>query len=157
MESRIAIQMEVGWKERLSQAAEFYLQLVNRDTTRWIRNYWTTSKNGATIISEGSNRREDRYHRNHKHRKDSRIGVESTMIIKDGKQYRTIAEAARELGGVSAKTVREWIRKGIIGEPPVLEQGIRTIAYFPPEYIATAKEKLREYRVSKQSVRRLRV
>ena len=79
------------------------------------------------------------------------------MILKDGKTYRTIAEAAKELGGASAKTVREWISKRIIDEPPVFEHGIRTIAYFPPEYIVRAKERLREYRKSKgPSKRRVR-
>ena len=76
------------------------------------------------------------------------------MILKDGKTYRTIAEAAKELGGVSAKTVREWISKKIIEEPPVFEHGIRTMAHFPPEYIARAKERLREYRKSKDSTKR---
>jgi hypothetical protein len=73
------------------------------------------------------------------------------MILKDGKTYKTIAEAAKELGGVSAKTVREWIAKRIIEEPPTFEHGIRTIAYFPPEYIAKAKGRLGEYRKSKDS------
>lgn len=76
------------------------------------------------------------------------------MILKDGKTYKTIAEAAKELGGVSAKTVREWIGKKIIDEPPAFEHGIRTIAYFPPEYIARAKERLRDYRKSKDSAKR---
>jgi DNA-binding transcriptional MerR regulator len=73
------------------------------------------------------------------------------MILKDGKAYETIAEAAKQLGGVSAKTVREWIRKGIIDEPPTLEHGIRTMAYFPPKYIKRAKERLRDQRKSIQS------
>jgi hypothetical protein len=75
------------------------------------------------------------------------------MILKDGKTYKTIAEAAKELGGVSAKTVREWIAKRIVEEPPTFEHGVRTIAYFPPEYITKAKERLREYRKSKESNR----
>ncbi len=75
------------------------------------------------------------------------------MILKDGKTYKTIAEAAKDLG-VSAKTVREWISKEIIEEPPVLEHGIRTIAYFPPRYIARAKERIREYRKAKDTSKR---
>ena len=70
------------------------------------------------------------------------------MILKDGKTYRTIAEAAKELGGVSAKTVREWISKKIIEEPPVFEHGIRTMPHFPPEYIERAKERLPQYQKS---------
>jgi DNA-binding transcriptional MerR regulator len=73
------------------------------------------------------------------------------MILKDGKAYETIVEAAKQLGGVSTKTVREWIRKRIIDEPPKLEHGIRTMAYFPPKYIKRAKERLRDHRKSKQS------
>jgi len=76
------------------------------------------------------------------------------MILKDGKMYPTIAEAAKALGGVSAKTVREWIDKKILEDPPVFEHGIRTIAYFPPEYLAKAKERLREYRKSKGAAKR---
>lgn len=76
------------------------------------------------------------------------------MILKNGKTYKTIVEAAKELGGVSAKTVREWISKNIIEEPPVFEHGIRTIAYFPPQYIARAKERLQAYRKAKDSAKR---
>ncbi len=76
------------------------------------------------------------------------------MILKDGKTYPTIAEAAKALGGVSAKTVREWIDKKILDEPPAFEHGVRTIAYFPPDYLAKAKERLREYRKSKGAAKR---
>jgi predicted site-specific integrase-resolvase len=78
------------------------------------------------------------------------VGAEHLMIYKDGKQFKTIAEAAKEFG-VSAKTVREWIHKGIIDEPPTIEQGIRTIAYFPNDYLSKSKEKVRDYRLKKQS------
>lgn len=63
--------------------------------------------------------------------------------------YSTIADAARQLG-VSAKTVRDWIKKRIIDEPPLIEYGVRTVQYFPPDYIHKAKSQLDHYRKHKR-------
>jgi hypothetical protein len=75
-------------------------------------------------------------------------------ITINGNTYSTVADAAKTLGGVSAKMVRDWIRKGIIDEPPVVEYGVHTIYHFPPEYIRKAKSQLNHYRESKKPDRR---
>lgn len=55
--------------------------------------------------------------------------------------YPTIADAASEFG-VSAKTVREWVRKGIIPEPGTIQIGTREVWHFPDGYMAKAKKAL---------------
>lgn len=52
------------------------------------------------------------------------------MIRKNDKTYATIADAAREFG-VSPRTIRDWIERGLIDEPPRLEYGVRIMTYFP--------------------------
>ncbi len=67
------------------------------------------------------------------------------MIIFNGQTYFTIIDAAAQLG-VSAKTIRQYITKKIIPEPPVIQFGIRQVKHFPKAYMDTAKERLKEYR-----------
>jgi hypothetical protein len=67
------------------------------------------------------------------------------MIIISGQTYSTIIDAASELG-VSAKTVREYIVKKIIPEPPIIQFGIRTVKHFPPDYMDMARKHLEKYR-----------
>jgi transposase-like protein len=67
------------------------------------------------------------------------------MIASGAKIHPTIADAAKEFG-VSAKTVREWIRQHIIDSPPTFEYGLRTVMYFPPEYLRKAKEQVRRHK-----------
>jgi hypothetical protein len=67
------------------------------------------------------------------------------VIETRGQRYDTLADAAA-IFGVSTKTVRSWIRKGIIDEPPSVEYGLRTIAVFPPDYMARADRQLADYR-----------
>jgi hypothetical protein len=67
------------------------------------------------------------------------------MIIFNGQTYFTIIDAAAELG-VSAKTIRQYIIKKIIPEPPVIQFGIRQVKHFPKAYMDTAKERLTHYR-----------
>jgi len=67
------------------------------------------------------------------------------MIIFNGQTYFTIIDAAAELG-VSAKTIRQYITKRIIPEPPVIQFGIRQVRHFPKAYVDTAKERLKQYR-----------
>ena len=67
------------------------------------------------------------------------------MIIFNGQPYFTIIDAAAELG-VSAKTIRQYIIKRIIPEPPVIQFGIRQVKHFPKAYVDTAKERLKQYR-----------
>ena len=75
------------------------------------------------------------------------------MIILKGKSYYTIVDASERLG-VSAKTIREYIRRGIIPEPPEIKYGVRILKYFPIEYIELAKIHLENYRNGKNERRR---
>jgi hypothetical protein len=72
------------------------------------------------------------------------------MIIIGGQAYSTIIDAAGELG-VSAKTIREYIAKKIISEPPIIQFGIRTVKHFPPVYMEAAKKQLQTYRTGRNS------
>ena len=75
------------------------------------------------------------------------------MIIVKGKTYYTIVDASERLG-VSAKTIRDYIQKGIIPEPPEIKYGVRILRHFPLEYIDLAKNHLDNYRNSKNEKRR---
>ncbi len=70
------------------------------------------------------------------------------MIIIKGHTYRTITDAAGELG-VSAKTVRSYISKQIIPVPPVIQYGNRTVYHFSSKYMNMAKKQLDIYRAAK--------
>jgi hypothetical protein len=70
------------------------------------------------------------------------------MIIVKGKTYYTIADAAESFG-VSAKTIRDYIDKGIIPEPPEIMYGVRVLRHFPLDYIDSAKTHLENYRKRK--------
>jgi hypothetical protein len=72
------------------------------------------------------------------------------MIIIGGQTYSTIIDAAGELG-VSAKTIRDYIAKKIIPEPPIIQFGIRTVKHFPPSYMETAVKQLQTYRTGRGS------
>ena len=61
------------------------------------------------------------------------------MIVVGGRTYNTIVDAAAKFG-VSAKTVRSYIDKGIIPLPPTVKYGMRLIKHFPSEYIARGKK-----------------
>ena len=67
------------------------------------------------------------------------------MIVAKGQTYFTTVDAAAELG-VSTKTIREYIQKGIIPPPPEISFGVRMVRCFPPEYMKSAKEHLENYR-----------
>ena len=60
------------------------------------------------------------------------------------KGYPTIADAAKQLN-VSAKTIRQWIRKGIIADPPVFLDGTREISMFPDEYLDNCREQIKAH------------
>jgi len=75
------------------------------------------------------------------------------MIIVKGKTYYTIVDAAERLG-VSAKTIRDYIHKGIIPEPPEIQYGIRLLKHFPLEYMDMAKIHLEKYRDKRNEKRR---
>ena len=66
------------------------------------------------------------------------------MIIVGERKYYTIVDAAAKFG-VSAKTVRSYIDKGVIPAPPTVKYGMRIIKHFPSEYIARAKRMLEKH------------
>jgi len=70
-----------------------------------------------------------------------------------GKALPTIAEAARHFH-VSRKTVREWIRKGVISAPAEVEFGSRLVQVFPPDYLAKASHAVKKHREEKKARRR---
>jgi len=65
------------------------------------------------------------------------------LIIK-GKTYNTTIDAAKVLG-VSAKTVRQYIKRGIISTPPEIKYGLRTIKHFPDDFLKRAQNELLNY------------
>jgi DNA-binding transcriptional MerR regulator len=75
------------------------------------------------------------------------------MIILKGKTHYTIVDAAERLG-VSAKTIRDYIHRGIIPEPPEIKYGVRILKHFPIEYIDLAKVHLDNYRNTRNEKRR---
>jgi len=66
------------------------------------------------------------------------------MLIIKGQKYCTIVDAAKALG-VSSKTVRNYIEKGIIPKPPEVMYGLRRLNHFPQDYIENAKRLLAQY------------
>jgi hypothetical protein len=73
------------------------------------------------------------------------------MIIFNGQTYFTIIDAAGELG-VSAKTIRQYIAREIIPEPPVMQFGVRLVKHFPKKYMETAKRSLKQYQSKKHGL-----
>ncbi|TWP34349.1 hypothetical protein [Leekyejoonella antrihumi] len=62
-----------------------------------------------------------------------------------GIQHRTIADVV-PVFGVSTKTIRNYIKQGIIPQPPVVTYGLRDVSVFPDDYIEESKRRLRERR-----------
>ncbi len=54
------------------------------------------------------------------------------MVIINGQAFNTVVDAAEALG-VSAKTVGDYIRKGIIPPPPEIQYGVRVLRHYPRE------------------------
>jgi len=71
--------------------------------------------------------------------------VAIALIRQNSKEYPTIADAAKELE-VSPKTVREYIIKGIIPTPPEFNYGVRTMFYFPPDYMKRARAGIEKHK-----------
>jgi len=80
-------------------------------------------------------------------------GARELMVIINGKTYYTTADAAKSLG-VSAKTIRSYIDKGIIPEPPEVQSGLRTFKHFPQDYMGNAKKILENYRRQQVTLRK---
>jgi hypothetical protein len=74
------------------------------------------------------------------------------MIVINGKPSPTVADAAKEFC-VAAKTVHDWIEKGIISHPPTMQYGVRPMQVFPPDYMKTAKRELAGYQKMKAQKR----
>jgi len=75
------------------------------------------------------------------------------MVIIEGRTYYTTADAAKVLG-VSTKTIRSYIEKGIIPEPPEIQSGLRTFKHFPQDYMGEAKKILENYRRKQVSLKK---
>lgn len=67
------------------------------------------------------------------------------MLETKEKNDKTLSDAARHLR-VSPKTVRDWIKKRIIPEPPKKNYGIRKIDIFNEKYLEQASKLVDEYR-----------
>tara|TARA_B100001989_G_scaffold240560_2_gene205732 strand:- start:79 stop:303 length:225 start_codon:yes stop_codon:yes gene_type:complete len=74
------------------------------------------------------------------------------MIEIDGKRFPTVSDAAAALG-VSARTVNEYVTKGIIPKPPTVTQGLRDVNVYPTEYMERAMECLKDFRARKRGSR----
>jgi hypothetical protein len=62
-----------------------------------------------------------------------------------GDKIPTVAVAATHFG-VTCKTVNDWIKKGIIPQPPTVPYGVNYMNTFPPEYLITADIALQMHR-----------
>ncbi len=71
------------------------------------------------------------------------------MLRINGEDYLTIADAAERLGN-STKTVRTWIRKGVIDNPPVAPYGTREVQYFTEAYLRKAAEDVKKARKARR-------
>jgi DNA-binding transcriptional MerR regulator len=67
----------------------------------------------------------------------------------NGKIYKTIEEAAAELG-VHAKSLRAYIRDGILSEPPAVPTGLVERRYFPDKLIEEYKKTLQAAREARR-------
>jgi len=67
------------------------------------------------------------------------------MVIINGQSFNTVVDAAGALG-VSAKTIGDYIRKGIIPPPPQIHYGVRVLRHYPRAYLRQAKKILAGYR-----------
>lgn len=74
------------------------------------------------------------------------------VLTKDGNLYPTIVDAASDFG-VSAKTVRQWIERGLLDPPPQLDYGLRSVAYFPESYMRKARSDLQRHREQRRNTR----
>jgi len=67
------------------------------------------------------------------------------MVIINGQSFSTVVDAVEVLG-VSAKTIGDYIRKGIIPPPPEIHYGVRILRHYPREYLQQAEKILEGYR-----------
>lgn len=72
------------------------------------------------------------------------------MITVNGKNHKTVKDAAKELGDVTSKTVLAWIERGIIDEPPRIDYGLRKVRVFSDSFIKKAEKDLDDYRKSQE-------
>ena len=74
------------------------------------------------------------------------------LIIKE-ETFFTVVDAAKAFG-VSPKTVRSYIDKGIIPNPPEIQYGLRTLKHFPRDYMEEAKKLLDNYSHKKRALKK---
>jgi hypothetical protein len=67
------------------------------------------------------------------------------MIITKGKAYYAIIDASARMG-VSTQTIKDYIRKEIIPQPPIIKYGLRKLQYFSTKYTNLAQHRLINYR-----------
>lgn len=71
------------------------------------------------------------------------------MIDVNGRSQKTIEEAASELH-VHPKTLRSYIAKRIVSEPPVVAVGLVDRRYFPPELLKQYKSQIASHREARR-------
>ncbi len=70
---------------------------------------------------------------------------QDVMMEIGGIDYPTVVDAAARFG-VKRKTVYEWIKKGIIPDPPIKYRGTQKIRVFPEDYMEGALKDVEEKR-----------
>jgi DNA-binding transcriptional MerR regulator len=74
-------------------------------------------------------------------------------IVVNGVPHKTIQEAAAELG-TTDKTLRDWIDRGIVPEPPKTPNGTMYRRYFPDKLIEDYKHRIAAIREERQQNRK---
>lgn len=69
-------------------------------------------------------------------------------VLVNGTSYPTISDASDHFK-VSTKTIREWIEKGVIPQPPTVEYGTRELQIFPSDYLRKAEAARKDYKLKK--------
>ena len=75
------------------------------------------------------------------------------MLIIKGTTFLTVVDAAKAFG-VSPKTVRSYISRGILPQPPEIQYGLRILKHFLRDYMEEAKKLLDNYRHKKRALKK---
>ena len=71
-------------------------------------------------------------------------------VIVNGVPHPSIADASRFFN-VSTRTIKQWIEKGIIPQPPTIDYGTRELQTFTDEYLRSAVVARKAYMQKKKS------